>query len=450
MRRGDAGAHRLSTLFLGLVSGRVTVELAVTGPVPVVAIDLALDGVPTERFAGPPFRGQIDLGKNLLPHHLVARAVDAKGAEIASAEQWINLPQPPAVVILTPETDPAGRLAAVGVSFQIETYEKPSAVLATLDGAPLAVREGRVALPAFHKDLPHLLTVEGHFASGLSARRDLAFGGGLEGEVTTDLTAVLVRTAGSLPEVPALAGGFTAQEPRGAVRPPLTVSATEDGPGEIFALVDPDARQALAKRENEGVHFFGGAAGHQAELPIRESDRLRLVDTTARAFSGDGEMSAVFGISPELQGRGRDLYPWLAHGPEVPTGSRLQLADALAVAGVQALADQRRRVALVVLSGHPNDASRYDPATVRRYLEAIRVPLYVWSLAPPPYPPAVARWGKVEDVSNLRLLRLAYQRLDQDLAAQRIVWVQGRHLPQSIALSPQAPKGIELVAGAER
>src|SRR6185295_2165088 len=120
----------------------------------------------------------------------------------------------------------------------------------------------------------------------------------------------------------------------------------------------------------------------------------------------------------------------------LPPGTAPQLADAVAVAGVQALADQHRRVVLLVLSGGQKTPSHWAAAAVRRYLAAIRVPLYVWSLAAPPYTPAVAAWGEVEDASNFGGLRDAYGRLSRDLASQGIVWLDGRHLPQSIALSP--------------
>ncbi len=410
------------TLFLGLISGRVPIELAVTGPVPGtpgmagVAVDLALDGAPAELIAGPPFKAHIDLGKDLLPHHLVARVLDLKGVELARTEQWINLPQPLATVVLTPETGPEGRLAAVGVSFQAETHEAPSAWTAALDGSPLPVQAGRVVLPPYKADLPHVLTVEGHFPSGLSAQRDLAFGGGLAGEVTTELTAILVRTEHPLPTPAALDGGFVAREPGaspaapGAAAQPLNVSAVEEGAaGEILAVRDPGAATTL---DELGRHA-SGLPLLRSELPVGERDRVRLVDAGASWFSGEGTTSAIFGVSPELDGRKWGLYWWLSHTDPSRPYSRAQLADAVAVAGIQALADQRRRVVLLVLSGTTTEKSHWDIAAVRQFLAAIRVPLYVWSLRSPPDPAAVAAWGKIEDVSNLHRLSSAYRELSQ-------------------------------------
>jgi hypothetical protein len=474
------------TLFLGLISGRVPVELAVTATGAtgttgaasdvsavsdvsgaVANIEIRLDGRAVRGLSAPPWKAEVDLGKDLLPHHLTARALGAAGVEIARAEQWINLPQPQATVDVTPETDPGGRIVAARLSFRSDTHEEPVAVTATLDGSPLPVQPGRVVLPPYRADLPHLLTVEGRFKGNVAAHRDLAFGGGLEGEVTTDLTAVVLRTQRSLPGAPALAGWLTTSDAEvgdaggpaagaasaggaaGTAGIPLTVSAVEEGAGEILVVFDPgtpEALKALGTREresNEFRHLFP----LQSELPIRENDRVRLVDAGARWFSGQGATSGIFGISPDLDGATRGLYGWLTQGLRTPPTGR-QLADAIAVAGVQALADQRRRVVLLVLSGDPADTSHWNAAAARRYLSAIRVPLYVWSLRPPPYSPGVEAWGKVEDVSSFYQMRRAYRRLSRDLATQRIVWVHGRHLPQSIALTSRAPKGVELATQA--
>jgi hypothetical protein len=93
---------------------------------------------------------------------------------------------------------------------------------------------------------------------------------------------------------------------------------------------------------------------------------------------------------------------------------------------------------------NPQDASRYDPAAVRRYLAAIRVPLFMWKVGKGgPAAAGSAPWGDAEDVSTLPGLRAAVARLKDELASQRIVWVEGTHLPQAVSLSPAA-KGLEL------
>jgi hypothetical protein len=96
-----------------------------------------------------------------------------------------------------------------------------------------------------------------------------------------------------------------------------------------------------------------------------------------------------------------------------------------------------------VLGDETADGSRHSPASVRKYLETIRVPFTVWSLKSLETQPLAKSWGAVEDVSSRGRLEKAVERLKADLASQRIVWVQGRHLPQEITLSEKA-FGIEL------
>ena len=123
------------------------------------------------------------------------------------------------------------------------------------------------------------------------------------------------------------------------------------------------------------------------------------------------------------------------------------MADAVAVAALQALAGNHRRAVLLVLGDAPEDASRYDAGTVRRYLEAVRVPLAVWAPGDlkAAATPKTAAWGTVRDVSAPRKLSSEFDRLRDDLAAQRIVWLEGSHLPTAVALAPGAAATIELV-----
>ena len=444
------------TLFLGLVSGRVPVEIAVTGPAPETAairiITLTLDGAPAGRLAGPPFQAVVDLGRDLLPHCLVARGLDSRGEEVARAEQWLNLPQRPSEVDLVPEIRADGRLAQVRLTFRSVLHEPPGAVTATLDGSRLRVTGGTVTLPHYRQDVPHLLSVEATFSKGPPARRDFAFGGSLGTEVATELTAVPVRARGErgkLPRAAVLAGGFLLEN--GLENGALTLKAVEEGPGEILLVRDPNVAPPTQEIGQRATPYGEQLSRLRFELPLVAGDRVRLVDPGPRAVSDAAGGSALFDVSHGLDGAKAGLY-WVLAQTFLPVrqSGPPRLADAVAAAGVEALAANRRRAVLLVLSGDWNDGSRYPPAAVRRYLETIRVPLYVWSLRPPPYAAAVAAWGEVEDVSTLGQMRQSYRRLERDLASQRIVWFDGRHLPQSISLSAQAPKEVELVAGPVR
>ena len=117
-------------------------------------------------------------------------------------------------------------------------------------------------------------------------------------------------------------------------------------------------------------------------------------------------------------------------------------ADAVAVAGLNAFESFGRRAVLLVLGRSAEDASTYTPAVVRRYLDLLRVPLFVWTLEDAA--PERSPWGEVAAVGTRSSLRAAYARLRDSLDSQRILWVEGRYLPQEIELEPGA-SGIELV-----
>ena len=53
-------------------------------------------------------------------------------------------------------------------------------------------------------------------------------------------------------------------------------------------------------------------------------------------------------------------------------------------------------------------------------------------------------WGKVTLVRDYPAFLVAAQKLLDDVAAQKIVWVEGGHLPQSVTVSPAAT-GIRIV-----
>jgi hypothetical protein len=63
------------------------------------------------------------------------------------------------------------------------------------------------------------------------------------------------------------------------------------------------------------------------------------------------------------------------------------------------------------------------------------VPFFVWHLGTGPPP---AGWGETVDVSTSRRLADAFRDLKRRLDQQRIVWIDGIHLPQEIQLAPDA------------
>lgn len=435
------------TLFLGLALGPFPVELAVEGPV--AAVELVLDGAVAGRIENPPWKGEIDFGSTLVPHELVARALDASGQEVARARQWVNLPRPPAEVEIVLEG--AGRPSRARLTWQSRTGEQPTSIHLTLDGNPLALGpDGRAALPAYDPESAHVLSAELHFPSNVVARKDAVFGGRYGSEVSTDLTAVPVRGRRGKLREDEVQGRLLA---RGT---PLAVAAVEKGPAEVFVVRDLGAGELLA--ELGAIKKRWTVQGHgldkrmiiepdylRYEMGLRREDEVRFVYPVPRVYSASGQRAELFDWSRAFTLKDGGMH-WLLTRLAAPDGEPgdQRLADAVAVAGVQALAGSRPRAVVLVLGASPEDASLCDPARVRQYLASIRVPLFVWSVAKDAATsPALAAWGKVEDASTLTRLRSAVARLRDELESQRIVWVEGTHLPQSIALAAGAD-GVEL------
>jgi hypothetical protein len=127
---------------------------------------------------------------------------------------------------------------------------------------------------------------------------------------------------------------------------------------------------------------------------------------------------------------------WLlsvAHLPDL-VAQEQRLADAVAAAGSVAAGSGRRRAVVLVLGEQPSDASRLAPPTVRSYLEHLGVPLHVWAVGTVPDELSEA-WGGVHPVPKKRALKRAVQQLSESLERQRIVWLEGGHLPQHVALT---------------
>ena len=429
------------TLFLGLTSGKQPVAVTVRGPV--AAVELVLDGTAVVRMSGPSWKTKIDFGPSLEPHELVARALDEKGQEVARARQILNLPRPPAEVDILLENGPkAGQPAAARLSWRSLTGEKPAVASLLLDGQPLKLdANARAALPPVDPEVSHILSAEVRFSAAVVARKDVGFGGRL-GEVSTELTAVPVRLrpGKTLPAAAALQGWVLAGGK------PVPVEAVEEGPAQLLVVRDNAARPALDNydRTRAGTGLQAGITERRRhQMTLGKDDQIRFVWPSARAFSGQGVPAELFDASRDYTAKDGGLL-WLL-GSALPESEApgQRLADATAVAGLQALAGNRPRAVLLVLGYHAQDASRYDAGTVRHYLESVRVPLIVWSLDRGSL--AATAWGGAEDISSLPKLEDAFKRLDDTLAWQRILWIEGSHLPGSISLSPAAAEVVELV-----
>ena len=424
------------SLFFGLIRGPHPVELVIDGPV--AAVELLLDGKSVQKLQAP-WKTELDFGPDLRPHEIVARALDSEGHEIGRVQEWANLPHPLTKVEIALEGDPAGPPKAVKVIWADVKGEKPVSAVVVFDGRSLPLdASGRVALPPHDLQSLHVLSAEIEFSGSRKVRKEAAYGGDYGSAVSTELTGVPVHARPGTALTPErLAGWFT------AAGRPLPVDAVEEGPGQLYVVRSADVSEAW-KVGSKG-HLF-----RHPNLRLAEGDQVRFMFPYPQRFESSGEMMTdLFEVSPALDTRIASLPELVQRVVRAPLRSskRRRIADAVAVAGLEAMTENRRRAILLVLSGHEKDQGRLDPATVRGFLAAIHVPIFVWTLDKPAPGSTATAWGQAEDLSEVRNLAAAVEKIRQELASQRIVMVDGRLLPQSIALSPKA-SGVELVGGA--
>ncbi len=437
-----------ATLFLGLMVGARPVTVIVGDTVKAVALEL--DGRPAGRLTDAPWTATVDFGAEFTPHELVARAFDGKGDEVAVARQWINLPRPPAEVEVVLERDAQGRAAAARLAWESVLGVKPESVAVTFDGKPLSMGEGqRVAVPGYEPSTTHVLTVSLDYGNGVRTRNDVVLGGGSAGEAKTELTAVpVLARKPKAPKREEVQGRFR----KGSQR--LAVVAVERGPAEVIVVRDLDSTEAQriyrslrGARSSAGWLGMPGGAGYSTpQTTLEPEDRFRILWPVARQVVDRGISNDLFDGSRTFSGWMGD-FRFLLTRVDYPesTAKPRRFADAVALGGLRAFATYSRRAVVLVVGSRLPDESRYEPGAVRRYLDRLHVPLYVWSLTEPARrPPEAAVWGEMEDVSSLSGLERAVDKLKKEVDRQSIVWLEGRHLPQDITLE-RGEDGLELV-----
>lgn len=434
------------TLFLGLVSGVRPVELSAGEAV--AAVEIRLDGKAVGRLASAPWSINVDFGDPPKPHELSAIAFDRGGKEVAKAFQRINLPRSlaEATLFLLPGNGGRGRFAQL--TWQCAFAPKPTRTVVAFDGKPIpSPAPARIPLPDYVPEQLHFMKAELDFPRNVTAAAEITFGGLSRDETQAELTAVAVLSEKKLP---ILDRSFTASGT------PLKLVAVEDeGPGEIAIVLDEAARPvfaAMAARYESGgsadLRPFGlgsGALMLKRVAPLSSGQRARFVWPLTETFEHGAMRFEIFPRSEDFDRSAGGLLYLFTHvfAPGVLPEPRL--ADAVSVAALSAVARNRARAVVLVLGGS-HDASRLSPGGARSYLSALGVPLFVWT-AGPRGPEAGAAWSGATDfadVSTATLLDKASSRLVAYVRRQRIVWVEGVHLPQDIGLSASA-SGLTLV-----
>jgi hypothetical protein len=425
------------TFFLGLVTGLRPVEVAVDGPA--ARVEIVLDQRVVRTLTRPPWRTRCDFGPDILPHELEAIAYDDQGAELGRARELVNLPRAQAEVRIVLASDERGLPAAARVVWDVAEPIQPLGVFVIFDGQvlPSAVDES-FPLPDYDPDKVHIVSAEARFPDGVTARADVTFGGRYGSSIVTELTAVPIEVADRrpAPALPDLHGVFRAHDAT------LTPAAVERPGIRIFLVRDHAATINLDRiKRRQDLMREGPPLTERAVAALRltrENDALHFV-TANPIQRRDREL---YPTSPAL-----DLDRWslrwlvthLSNRDSPVAGQRL--GEATAVAGVQAAAEAAPRAVLLVLSEDPRDSGGYDPQTVRRYLQAVRVPFAVWTAGER----AASGWDPVQVVSTSTELRDAARQLLDQLDRQWVVWLEGSHLINQVELTTEgSARGFRL------
>jgi hypothetical protein len=390
------------SLFLGLVTGFQNVTLRVDDGVKSVRIELG--GREVARMESAPWSARVDFGSTLTPRELTAIACDADGKEITRIAQVINMARPAAELEIVIRRDGQRPVEAELVG-RHRLHKIASGARLSVDGTPVRIgRDFRARLPELDAAHPHVVSAEMEFEDGEVARRDVVLSTAFARSVESELTAMLVMSdrRDSSPEGCFASGGK-----------PLKTTAIEKSDALVVMVRDPATRPIVSP-----------AAQSRFDAETAE----RILWPVSRPINAPGEPTAI--AFPQSVNHGKTAnVAWLLTQRLSPVPSATeprQFTDAVAVAALATLEKGHRRAVVLVLSKLP-DTSLYSPAVVRRYLDEVGVPLFVWS-ADGARPDLAAAWGRVDDISTPAGMEAAVNRLNASLEAQRIVWVAAEPL----------------------
>jgi hypothetical protein len=223
--------------------------------------------------------------------------------------------------------------------------------------------------------------------------------------------------------------------------------AIEQGLAQAVVVIDPRAKAALAKAstmpgETLWVNGPNGAGYYEVDVPCDRSspssdgatDDLLLLDPSPESFVREARTSRMFRVWQQRSVRLRDVATLAGRIGLASRGSSVPpLPDAVANAGLLAASGARRR-AVVLITVDDTIAGHIKPAAAGRLLDELGVPLVVWSPSASSLQGVAALWGNAVDVSSCDKLARASLRLEELLARQGFIWVEGRHLLREIVV----------------
>ncbi|MEM1181625.1 MAG: hypothetical protein AAGM22_25000 [Acidobacteriota bacterium] len=410
---------KILTLFLGLSVGIQPVELEVPdihAPgsdvlTKVASVEVLLDGATVQVIKGPPWSFDLDLGPQLLPHRLTVIGRDSDGQELSRDHRWINLDR----FGFDPKPD------------HCESPCRVTSVAVEVDGGP-----------------PPAEAMEGWFTANGEPLRVLAVDRG-------PAELVVVRDP-AVQDWLVIVSKIFLQVEAGVRLPPELSGAIVHLDRDAF-----NARVSHYFRDTQSRHRLEMAwESWQRFLRFEPETTVRFVSPVAAPASAVEKRKQIFNVTRPLDA---EVDGMLYHLARIrPLEFALRISDAVALAGLEAHGGRGRRAVLLLLTDVASGRSRYRPQEVRRYLEALGVPLYVWSFEQPfpewdstqiiDYRNQTATISPAKSKNFMRRFGNGFDQINRGLDRQRVVWLEGEHLPQDIQLSPKA-RGIRL-AGSEK
>lgn len=419
------------TLFLSLTRGVQPVELKVTGPVG--RVELRLDGNLAAEIEGPPWRADVDFGAAIVPHELAATAYDARGRALGTISQAINVPRPRADLEVLIERGPAGRPTRLRLAWKSAVPFALQRASVAVDGKPVVVGPDRTAeLPRLDLSRLHTIHAEVRFADGSMARKDIALGGEYIETSQTELTAVPVALDEHAADLSAsgLQGAVLA---RGKL---VVVVAIDETPVTVVTVIGAEVRPRWTAVLGR---YWASRTSDSRAGQLVGTDTLVEVEPVPRSVvTREQEIVTLFPsyIDSRFSRYGLlNAIARLSYGG-VLSAKHERFAEAVAVGGLDAAADNQRRAVITVASLYDLASSDTLAAQIRGYLRTLGVPLLLWT----PDEQVALRyngpWGRVEYISAAggRLVE-AKTAVRKSLERQRIVWIEGTFLPQEITLA---------------
>jgi hypothetical protein len=398
---------------------------------------------------------------------LVAVGYDGDRKEVTRTSQWINLPRQPAETSVVLNNAREGRGVTASLVWNSVISEQPQSISVSFDGTPLEVTDpASIPIPDHDPAQLHFIRAEVNFSDTVSSRTESTFGGAYADNVSTELTAVPVLLKAATEVL--VAEGLRGVSQKNSQL--LPVVAIEDGPAEILIILDEGSRESLRR--------LGRISTQDLETFLEQEEARRNQDKTLRVNPRNPDKSFRVGttrqiassslrsrmtfepdtrvqfLSPfsEHQERSQgdmDIFPpsgvftvedgglyWLLMQSQFAAeiSGPQRLADAVAAGSVLVTRRNRRRAVVLILGEEPQDASVFDPPQVESFLAILRVPLFIWSTGDGG-DSFSKNWKSVTRVASLRELESAAKTLFDHLDRQRIVWLDGIHLPQDVVIS---------------